>query len=396
MRFLLDDGCVLDEERRELRRNGTPVPVEPQVFDLLACLLRHRARVVTRDDLLAMVWGGRIVSDSTLASRVNAARRAIGDSGDAQRLLRTIPRRGFRFIGPVRELDDSDPPWPVDAPHQAVTFCRSADGVTLAVASAGEGPPLLRAGTWLTHVELDWHSPLWSPLLRRLAGRHRLIRYDSRGNGLSDREVAEISFDAFLRDIEAVAASVGEEAFALMGASQGGAAAIAYAARHPARVSRLVLCGAYARGRNRRGMPVERAKAQALMTLMREGWGDERSAFMQAFSSVYLPRGTPEQIRWWTDLQRATTSADTAIRFREACDEIDVSTLLPLIEAPTLVLHSRGDTVSPFEEGRRIAAAIPRARFVELDSDNHVIMEGEPAWFHMLGEIERFLAAGQR
>lgn len=390
MRFLLEDGCVLDEERRELRRDGALVAVEPQVFDLLACLLRHRDRVVTRDDLLAEVWGGRIVSESTLASRVNAARRAIGDSGEAQRLIRTVPRRGFRFVGDAR---DAGTPAPGATPRQAVTFCRSADGVTLAVASSGDGPVLLRAGTWLTHVELDWDSPLWSPLLRRLSARHRLVRYDARGNGLSDRDVAAVSFDAFCRDLEAVAGTLGEQPVALMGASQGGAAAIAFAATHPARVSKLVLCGAYARGRNRRGTPVEREKAQALMTLMRQGWGDERSAFMQAFSSVYLPKGTPEQIRWWTDLQRATTSADTAIRFRDACDEIDVSDLLPRIAAPTLVLHSRGDTVSPFEEGRRIAAAIPQARFVELDSDNHVIMEGEPAWFRMLEETERFLAA---
>lgn len=390
MRFRLEDGCVLDEERRELRRGETAIAVEPQVFDLLAFLLRRRDRVVSRDDLLAGVWGGRIVSESTLASRINAARRAIGDSGEAQRLIRTVARRGFRFVGGVREEGGDTPP----APPQEVTFRRSADGVTLAVASAGNGPPLLRAGTWLTHVELDWASPLWSPLLRRLAGRHRLVRYDARGNGLSDRDVAEISFDAFLRDLEAAAEVLGAAPFALMGASQGGAAAIAYAAAHPARVSRLVLCGAYARGRNRRGTPADRATAQALMTLMRQGWGDERSAFMQAFSSVYLPRGTPEQIGWWTALQRATTSAETAIRFRDACDEIDVSSLLPLVRAPTLVLHSRGDTVSPFEEGRRIAAAIPQARFVELDSDNHVLMEGEPAWFRMLEEVERFLGDG--
>lgn len=391
MRFLLDEDCVLDEERRELRRRETLVAVEPQVFDLLAYLVRNRDRVVTRDDLIAGVWGGRIVSDSTLASRVNAARRALGDNGEAQRLIRTIPRRGFRFVGDVTANDDVAARPAQGMPRQAVTFCRSADGVTLAVASAGDGPVLLRSGTWLTHVELDWDSPLWSPLLRWLASRHRLIRYDARGNGLSDRDVAQISFDAFVHDLEAVARGIEAPRFALMGASQGGAAAIAYAAAHPDRVSHLVLCGAYARGRNRRGTPVEREKAQALMTLMRQGWGDERSAFMQAFSSVYLPRGTPEQIRWWTDLQRATTSADTAIRFRDACDEIDVSALLPLVRAPTLVLHSRGDTVSPFEEGRRIAAAIPHARFVELDSDNHVVMEGEPAWFRLLEEVEGFL-----
>ncbi len=337
--------------------------------------------------------GGRSVSESTLRTRVNAARRAIGGSGDSQQLIRTVARHGFRFVGEVLEEGSADAPaGEAKSVRQEVAFCRSADGVTLAVASAGAGPVLVRAANWLTHVEQDWNSPVWSPLLRWLSQRYRLVRYDARGNGLSDRNVADISLKAFVRDLEAVAGRVGVGRFALFGASQGGAAAIAYAAAHPERVSRLILCGAYALGRNRRGARVERDKAAALMTLMREGWGDERSAFMQAFSSMYLPRGTPEQISWWTALQRTTTSAETAIRIREACDDIDVSALLPHVRVPTLVLHSRGDTVSPFEEGRRIAAAIPDARFVELDSFNHVLVESEPAWPRFLEEVEAFLA----
>ena len=395
MRFLFGDGFALDEARRELRHDGALVPVEPQVFDLLAHLLRHRDRVVSRDELIDSIWGGRIVSESTLASRINAARRAIGDDGEAQKLIRTLARRGVRFVGEVTErpADGASPPPPeAPPPRQEVTFCRSADGVTLAIGSAGQGPVLLRAGTWLTHVEQDWTSPLWSPLLRRLARHNRLVRYDARGNGLSDREVAEISFDAFLRDFEAVAATL-EGCFAVFAASQGAAVAISYAVANPARVSRLVICGGYARGRNRRGAPAEQERAQALLTLMRQGWGEERSAFMHAFSSLYLPRGTPEQIRWWMELQRATTSAGTAVRFREALDAIDVAPLLPRVQVPTLVLHSRGDSVVPFEEGRLIAAGVPGAHFVELDSDNHVILDGEPAWARMMEEIERFLAA---
>lgn len=392
VRFPIDGDGVLDPETRELRRGGKPVPIEPQVFDLLLVLVRSGGRVVSRDELLANVWGGRIVSDSTLDSRINAARRALGDSGEAQRLIRTVPRRGFRFLGEVVEESAGSPPPAAPRTGQEVTFCRSADGVTLAVASAGQGPLLLRSGIWLTHVEKDWESPVWAPLLQTLAAKHRLVRYDARGNGLSDRDAAEISFDAFCRDLETVADSLGKARFALLAASQGGAAAVAYAVAHPERVSRPILSGAYARGRNRRGAPVEAEKAQALLTLMREGWGDERSAFMRVFSSVYLPRGTPEQVRWWMDLQRSTTSAEMAIRFREACDAIDVSHLLPRVRVPTLVLHSRGDSVSPFEEGRRIAAAIPGARFAELNSDNHVVLEGEAAWPRMIGEIDRFLS----
>jgi pimeloyl-ACP methyl ester carboxylesterase len=393
MRFLFGETCILDEARRELGRDGTLVPVEPQVFDLLVYLLRHRDRVVTRDDMILSVWGGRIVSESTLGSRINAARRAIGDDGEAQRLIRTVARRGLRFIGEVVAEPEkpATPPQDAGQPRQEVRFCRTADGVTLAVASAGEGPVVVRAGLWLTHVEHDWTSPLLSPLLGRLARRNRLVRYDVRGNGLSDRDVADISFTAFLRDMETVTDALELPHFALLAASQGAAVAIAYAAAHPERVSRLIICGGYARGRNRRGQPAECETAQAILTLMRQGWGDSRSAFMQAFSSLYMPRSSPEQLQWWIELQRKTTSAETAVRIRQVCDEIDITSLLPRVRAPTLVLHGRGDSVAPFEEGRLIAANIPGARFVELDSDNHVILQDEPAWPRFITEIERFL-----
>ncbi|MBR0658712.1 alpha/beta fold hydrolase [Neoroseomonas oryzicola] len=385
--------CELDEARRELRRGGALVPVEPQVFDLLAHLIRHRDRVVTRDDMIEGVWGGRIVSESTLSSRINAARRAIGDSGEAQAMIRTIARRGLRFVADVTELaPDAASPVPNAAPpRQEVRFCRTGDGVTLAVASSGKGPVLLRAGTWLTHVEHDWTSPLFAPLLRRFAARHQLVRYDIRGCGLSDHDVGDISFEAFRCDLEAVAATIEAPQFALVASSQGAALAIDFAARHPERVTHLVIIGGFARGRHRRGQPAEKDKAQAILTLMRQGWGDPRSAFMRMFSSMYVPKSSPEQLHWWIDAQRATTSAEAAVRIREAIDEIDVTDLLASVRAPTLVLHGRGDSVAPFEEGRLIAAGIPGARFVELDSDNHVVLEGEPAWSRMTAEIETFL-----
>jgi pimeloyl-ACP methyl ester carboxylesterase len=225
-----------------------------------------------------------------------------------------------------------------------------------------------------------------------LATRHRLVRYDARGNGLSDREVEEISLNAFVRDLEAVVDAQGLERFPLYGLSQGAAVAIAYAARHPERVTRLVLHGGYALGRNRRGQPQEAALAQAFVTMMRQGWGQERSAFMQAFSAVYLPGASAERVRWWSEQQRATTSAGMAIRIRTACDEIDVTAQLPTVRAPTLVLHGRNDAVVPFAEGRRIAAGIPGARFVALESENHVMVEDEPAWSRCLDAIEGFLA----
>jgi len=392
---------ALDTDRRELHCGSELVAVEPQVFDLLIYLVRQRDRVVSKDDLIETVWGGRIVSDSTLTSRINAARKAIGDSGEAQRLIRTVPRKGVRFVGEVEERS-AQPPSREDAgaqsePHpmsdtQDVTFCRTADGVSLAVASVGQGEPLVKAANWLTHVEYDWESPVWSQLLHRLAERHRLIRYDGRGNGLSDRDVDDISFDAFVRDLASVVEAASLQRAALLGISQGAAVAIAYAVQHPDRISKLVLHGGYAQGRNKRGSPADAEMARAFIAIMRQGWGDEHSAFMRAFSSVYLPTGSPEQIKWFCDLQRITTSAENAVRIRSACDDIDVVDLLPRVKVPTLVFHSRNDSVAPLEQGRLIAAAIPGARFVTLESDNHMVLPGEPAWLKLVSEIESFLS----
>ena len=400
MRFLFDEYC-LDVDRRELRRAGEIIQTEPQVFDLLAHIVGNRDRVVGKDELLDAVWDGRIISESTYSSRINAARRAIGDSGERQHYIRTVPRRGIRFVGEARESGgdgsadrSAAPPAAEPRPelHQDVTFCRTADGVHIAVATAGSGPSLIKTPNWLNHLEQDWHGPFWSPLLTRLAERRRLIRYDGRGNGLSDWDVEDISMESFLRDLDAVVEATAPDRFAIFGISQGAAVAVAYAARHPERVSKLVLHGGYAQGRNKRGSPAEREIAEVLFTLMRHGWGDEHSPFMQAFSSIFFPKASAEQIRWWADLQRVTASAENGIRIRRACDDIDVTDLLPRVLAPTLVLHSRYDNVAPFEQARRMAAAIPNARFVSLESDNHVVLAGEPCWPLFIDEIERFLA----
>lgn len=395
MRFRFGD-CAMDVERRELLRAGAAVPVEPQVFDLIVFLIRERHRVVSRDDLIAEVWQGRIVSESTLATRINAARKAIGDDGHAQALIRTIARKGVRFVGDVTEMPETAAalPSPSERPAQDIRFCRTSDGVTLPVASVGFGPVLLKTSNWLNHLEHDWVSPVFAPLFARLASRFRLLRYDGRGNGLADREVADVSADAFVRDLETVAATIPEPRFALLGLSQGCATAIAYAVSHPERVSHLVLYGGYAQGRNRRGDPGDREKAQAMLAMMRQGWGEEGSAFMRAFSSIYLPNGSPEQIKWFADMQRIAATGEMAARLRNACDDIDVTHLLPQVAVPTLVIHARHDNVASFEQGRLMASAIPGARFVTLDSENHVPLYGEPAWETFVSAIETFAGAG--
>ena len=384
------DKYCLDLDRRELRAGERTVALEPQVFDLLVYLIRNRNRVVSKDDLIAGVWKGRIVSDSTLDSRINAARKAVGDSGGRQQVIRTVIRRGFRFVAPVTEgaARSAEAPSPG---KQEISFRRTADGVSIACASVGAGPPLVKAANWLTHVDYDWDSPAWSPLLHWLAERYRLLRYDNRGTGLSDRTVDEISFQGFVYDFEAAVDALAVDRFAILGISQGASVAIDYAARHPERVSKLILLGGYVQGRNRRASVAEEEKATTFLSMLRHGWGDENSPFMRAFASVFIPSGSAAQIKWLADLQRITTSAENAERIRRACDDIDVRAVLPRVRVPTLVLHCRQDGVVPLEQGRLIAATIPDARFVMLESDNHILLAGEPAWPRFLQEVESFL-----
>ena len=391
MRLQFSD-CVLDLERVELVRAGSPVEVEPQVFELLAYLIRNQDRVVGADELFEVVWHGRIVSLSTLTSRVSAARAAIGDTGSEQKLIRTIPRRGYRFVG-AAVTDDG--PTSVQLPtslHQEVQFCRSIDGVRLAWSRVGTGFPIVKTGNWLNHIEYDWESPVWSHVLHWLARGRQLIRYDARGNGLSDWDAPEISFDAFVRDLEAVVEAAGLDRFVLFGASQGCAFSIAYAVKFPHRVSKLVLYGGFARGRRLRGSPVDRDQAEAMLTLMRTGWGEDNPAFRQVFTSLFVPGGTAEQMEWFNELQRKTTSPENAVRLRLVSDNMDIADLLPRVRTPTLVMHCRGDAVQPFEEGRFLAANIPGARFVGLEGRNHLILEADPGWAKFKQEVDAFLA----
>jgi pimeloyl-ACP methyl ester carboxylesterase/DNA-binding winged helix-turn-helix (wHTH) protein len=391
VKFLFENH-TLDADRRELRRGSELVALEPQVFDLLLYVVQNRDRVVTKNDLIASVWSGRIVSDSTLDSRINAARKAIGDDGRAQRLIRTSARKGIRFVGELIEATGEGPsPAKAAKPRpglqQQVHFCTASDGVRIAYALAGEGLPLIKAANWLNHLEYDWQSPIWSPLLHALASEYRLIRYDERGNGLSDWEVNDISFEAFVRDLESVIEATGLERFALLGISQGCSVSIAYAVRYPERVSHLILFGGFARGRKIRNAE----QAETLLALVRQGWGQENPAFRQFFTSLFAPEATPEQMQWFNDLQRITTSPDNAVRIMGATAEVDISDLLPQVRVPTLVLHCRNDAAVTFDEGRRLAAGIPDARFVALESCNHLLLESEPAWSRCLEEIKAFL-----
>jgi pimeloyl-ACP methyl ester carboxylesterase len=265
------------------------------------------------------------------------------------------------------------------------------DGINLAVAVAGDGPALVRTTHWLSHVEYDWLSPVTSKFLHSLADCSQLIRYDGRGVGLSDRNVPKLSFSTFQTDLETVVDSLKLKRFALLGTSQGAAIAISYAARHPNRVSKLILHGAYAVGRNRRGTREDIDDAKVMIAMMRRGWGDEHSAFMRAFSTLFLPNGSLEQIKAYADLQCMATTPETATKIRMIQDELDIRDILPKVRAPTIIFHSRHDNVVPFEQGRLVAASIPNSKFVPLESDNHVLLSEEPAFAEFMETVRRFL-----
>ena len=281
---------------------------------------------------------------------------------------------------------------PLAAEPQQIRFCRAVDGVQLAYARMGQGPPLVRAGVFLTHLEKELESPIWRHLWRDLARDYTLIRYDARGNGLSDWDVDDLSFDAFVQDLETVVDAAGLDRFALLGVSQGCAVSIAYVVRHPERVTRLVLYGGYAQGAAKRARSAaEREQFAAVLTLVRLGWGQENPAFRQIFTSQFVPDGAKEQIDWWNEMQRVSASPENAARFIAVVGDIDVTGLLPKVTVPTLVLHARDEARVPFDAGRRMAAGIPGARFVPLQSRNHLILEDEPAYGRFLEEIRSFV-----
>ena len=314
--------------------------------------------------------------------------RAVGVFGLAAKDIAELPDQEL----PVGAIGQVDTALPQADEEQVIRFCRSADGVQLAYSRVGSGPPLVKTGNWMTHLEKDFESPIWHHLYRDLAAENSFIRYDARGNGLSDWDVDEISFEAFVRDLEAVVDAAGVERFALLGISQGCAVSIAYATRHPERVTHLVLYGGYAQGWNKRiRTEAEKQQDAAMLTLMQLGWGQENPAFRQLFTSQFIPEGTKEQADWFNDLQRISTSPENAVRNLQANGDTDVTELLSKVTVPALVMHARDEVRVPFDNGRRLAAGIPGARFVPLQSRNHLILESEPAYARFIDEIKSFV-----
>ena len=278
---------------------------------------------------------------------------------------------------------------------QTIRYCKAADGVRLAYATVGEGPPLVRTAHWMGHLEYDWELPIFRHFLLGLAKNFTVVRYDARGNGLSDWDVGEISLDAWVSDLDAVVNAAGLDKFPLLGLSQGCAVAVAFAARYPGRVSHLVLYGGYVLGRKKRNVTdADRERQSALTTLMKLGWGSHEPTFRQIFTSILMPTATKEQADAFNELERLSASPECAVRYFEAVGNFDIRALLPKVQAPTLVLHIRDDATNPIEQGRELAAGIPNARFVAMPGRNHILLEQDPCVPIFFEEVRSFLQVG--
>ena len=392
--------CILDTDSYRLLRGGAQQQVEPQVFDLLRVLAENAGRLVSRDHLIETVWQGRIVSEATISARINAARSAVGDSGKEQAVIRTVPRRGIELAVPVTNGDAEAPaesPAPAPPTSQTIRYTTSVDGTQLAYAVSGAGPPLLRAAHQVTHLELDWQSPLWRPTLDALGGRHQLVRYDMRATGLSENDVAVADLEQHAEDLAAVADAAGLERFPILANLNGAAPAIRFAAENPDRVSHLVIQEGYARGRAMRGAGPAPAPAQGdpFMALMQAGgWGDPTDGHMRAWMSMGAPGLSYEDASRLIELIGAACTPEGSLISRESIDRFDARPWLAGVKAPTLVIHARNDILHPLAEGRLIAAGIEGAEFLVVESANSLCLPPDPTWEEQTQAILDFLARG--
>jgi pimeloyl-ACP methyl ester carboxylesterase/DNA-binding winged helix-turn-helix (wHTH) protein len=387
----------LEVREHRLVREERAVPLARKAFQTLRVLVERHGELVPKQDLMNAIWPETTVEENNLDRNISTVRKVLGEQPDGRPFIETVPRVGYRFVAPVTE----GAPAAVSAPEngefasaarQEIRFCITRDKVRLAYAKVGSGHPLVKVADCFNHLEFEWESPIWRHWVRDLAAGCSLVRYDGRGSGLSDWDVADVSVEAWIHDLETVVDAAGLEKFALMGHSQGGAIAISYAVRHPERVSHLVLCGGYARGAQHRDIPDAVKVRRALETLVQLNWGKTNPSFFQVVTDLYIPeKASYADQCFFKELQQVSVSPANLVRYMQACDGINVRPLLPSISVPTIVFHSDRDRIAPPQEGRILAAEIPRARFVPLPSANHVLLAEEPAWRIFREELASFL-----
>lgn len=401
---------------------GLDLSGQPE-FDRFLSSEREAFRVLYRDVLLELIhrqqdapadavrWLQDLVEvepyNMQVHTRLIESLSRAGRKKDAERQLRSS-------ISVLSEIDGVDlselrraaackPPASIGMPEpsakpdrpaleQEVRFCKAADGTRIAYATVGKGPPLVKTANWLNHLDFDWESPVWRHIFHGLADGRSLIRYDARGNGLSDRDIEDFSLDRQVEDLETVVAATGLEKFPLLGLSQGCAVSVEFAARHPEKLSKLILFGGYVKGWRAAGDPDIIRQTEAMITLVAIGWGRDNPAFRQMFTSMFMPDAPPENQAWFNELQRMTTTPKNAANLLRAVGDVDITDRLADVRVPTLVLHARHDMRIPFNAGRELAAGIPGARFVSLETRNHILPEGDPAWPALLAEINAYLA----
>ena len=380
----------LEAHERRLVRDGAEVSLPGKAFDTLLLLVEGAGSLQPQQALIEHLWPDTFVEPNNLQYNVSLIRRALEGASGVE--LQTVRGRGYRLVADVARSDAAPAPAGEGSATQKTYFCKATDGARLAYARLGSGPPLVKAANWLSHLELDWRFGVWRHWLPLFGRRHTLVRYDARGNGLSDWAPPELSFERFVSDLATVFDAAGVERAPLVGLSQGASVAVAYAARHPERVSALILIGGCARGWRAKNRPSLSRKFEAMMVLMRDGWGGRNAAFRQIFTTTFFPDADQKITDEFNELQRVTTTPQNAAALLSALGDIDVRDDLPRVKVPTLVLHCRDDAVVPMKDGVELASGIDGARFVPLESRNHVVLPTEPAWARFSSEIETFLA----
>jgi DNA-binding winged helix-turn-helix (wHTH) protein/alpha-beta hydrolase superfamily lysophospholipase len=385
----------LDVTERRLVRAGELIPLRAKVFDTLCILVENQGRLVRKEELMQRLWPDSIVEENNLDHNISKLRRALGNGNEGGKLIETVPRQGYRLAAEVQQVAATPAIHQLqsltdDLPEQEIRFFTTSDGVQLAYTIGGSGPPLVRAVDWLNHLDFEWKNPFRRQWFSHIMRHQTLLRYDQRGSGLSDWNVQDFSFERSLQDFEELIAATGLDTFSLIGSCQGGAIAAAYAARHPERVSKLILYGAFARGWPAPGSMVTE-QFNAMLTLIRLGWGRDNPAFRQLWTTLFRPDASPAETEWMNEFQRITSSPENAARMLSEFPKINIMDLLPKVSCPTLVVHSGAESVVPAKEGNLMASRIRGARYVELPSRNHEVVPGEPAWQNFIQEIASFL-----
>jgi pimeloyl-ACP methyl ester carboxylesterase len=383
---------LLDVDERRLLRDNEEIRLRGKLFDTLRVLVENAGKLVRKDAFMESIWPDSIVEDNNLDYCISQLRKRL-----PAKCIETVPRHGYRFVAEVTTLTQhtrliqlesvAEPPKALD---QRIESFTTSDSVRIAYSIGGQGPVLVRTIHWLNHLDFEWKTPLRRQWLSEVMQHNTLVRYDQRGSGLSDWNVSDFSFERTVQDFEEMVDAIGLEKFSILGGCQGAAVGIAYAVRHPERVTRLVINGTFANGWPAPG-PGAQEHLKAMLTLIRSGWGRDNPAFRQLWTTLFRPDADAAEATWLNELQRISSSPENAARMIGEFPNIRVLDMLPKVSCPTLVLHSRDDGAVPVQEGKLIAARIRGARFVELPSRSHMVAPGDTGWEQLVEAFSAFM-----